>query len=227
MLKKICFVSIVILLNCSSSTVDKSNNKIPILPKTTQTHQTIVFGSCNKHLLPQNHWEIIAQQNPDLWIWLGDVVYADANNEKDLQNAYHTLLKDKFYQKFIAEIPVTGIWDDHDFGLNDGGKHFEFKHQSAKLFLNFLNDSSDARNREGIYRNFTLGAEKSKSIELVLLDTRFFKDNPDKNKSNLQILGNQQWVWLQETLQKSESPLVIICSGIQVLSNQHPYESWG
>jgi alkaline phosphatase D len=214
---------------CTSQSIHPSAVKLyqHQLPNTQKTHQNIAFGSCSKHLFPQDYWNVIGQQNPDLWIWLGDIVYADTDNETTLFNAYNTMLSNTFYQNFIRKTPVTGIWDDHDFGKNDGGKDFKFKHTSEKLFLNFLNDSSSARNREGIYRNFSLGAEVNKSIELILLDTRFFKDNPEKNNSKLKILGAQQWAWLEETLQKSESPFVLICSGIQVLSNEQPFETWG
>lgn len=214
---------------CSSQQVNQTVTNLYLhqSPNTQKTHHNIAFGSCNKHLFPQDYWTIIAKQKPDLWIWLGDIVYADTDNETALFNAYNTLFSNVFYQNFIRNTPVTGIWDDHDYGKNDGGKDFKFKHTSRKLFLNFLNDSSSARNREGIYRNFTLGADVNKSIELILLDTRFFKDNPEKNNSNLQILGAKQWAWLEETLQKSESPFVLICSGIQVLSNEQPFETWG
>ena len=214
---------------CSSQQVNQTVTNLYLhqSPNTQKTHHNIAFGSCNKHLFPQDYWTIIAKQKPDLWIWLGDIVYADTDNETALFNAYNTLFSNVFYQNFIRNTPVTGIWDDHDYGKNDGGKDFKFKHTSRKLFLNFLNDSSSARNRVGIYRNFTLGADVNKSIELILLDTRFFKDNPEKNNSNLQILGAKQWAWLEETLQKSESPFVLICSGIQVLSNEQPFETWG
>ena len=214
---------------CSSQQVNQTVTNLYLhqSPNTQKTHHNIAFGSCNKHLFPQDYWTIIAKQKPDLWIWLGDIVYADTDNETALFNAYNTLFSNVFYQNFIRNTPVTGIWDDHDYGKNDGGKDFKFKHTSEKLFLNFLNDSSSARNREGIYRNFSLGADVDKSIELILLDTRFFKDNPEKNNSNLQILGAKQWAWLEETLQKSESPFVLICSGIQVLSNEQPFETWG
>jgi hypothetical protein len=27
--------------------------------------------------MPQDYWQNIGKTNPDLWIWLGDIIYAD------------------------------------------------------------------------------------------------------------------------------------------------------
>ena len=115
---------------CSSQQVNQTVTNLYLhqSPNTQKTHHNIAFGSCNKHLFPQDYWTIIAKQKPDLWIWLGDIVYADTDNETALFNAYNTLFSNVFYQNFIRNTPVTGIWDDHDYGKNDGGKDFKFKH---------------------------------------------------------------------------------------------------
>ena len=39
--------------------------------------EVIAFGSCNRDELPQPLWPVIAEENPDLWIWAGDNIYAD------------------------------------------------------------------------------------------------------------------------------------------------------
>jgi len=38
---------------------------------------TIAFGSCNKQFLENKLWDDIIEQQPDVWIWGGDNVYAD------------------------------------------------------------------------------------------------------------------------------------------------------
>ena len=54
----------------------------PIKPSNDQHKpiQTIAFGSCNKQDMDQSFWPIIAAQNPDLWVWLGDNIYADTED---------------------------------------------------------------------------------------------------------------------------------------------------
>ena len=35
---------------------------------------------------------------------------------------------------------VIGVWDDHDYGKNDGGREFEAKDTIRELFLDFLEE---------------------------------------------------------------------------------------
>ena len=39
---------------------------------------------------------------------------------------------------------IVGIWDDHDYGINDGNKHFEYKDEFKELFLDFLNEPKES-----------------------------------------------------------------------------------
>jgi alkaline phosphatase D len=42
---------------------------------------------------------------------------------------------------------------------------------------------------------------------------------------NLTLLGEQQWAWLEEQL-RQPAELRLLCSGIQVISEDHPFEKW-
>ena len=41
---------------------------------------TIAFGSCNHQNKEQSLWDDIVSEDPNLWIWLGDNIYADTND---------------------------------------------------------------------------------------------------------------------------------------------------
>ena len=43
---------------------------------TKNTLQTIAFGSCNNQGKSQEMWKHVVKNKPDLWIWLGDIIYA-------------------------------------------------------------------------------------------------------------------------------------------------------
>jgi len=43
---------------------------------TTRNLSVITFGSCNKLDKPQMMWDAVAANNPNLWIWLGDITNA-------------------------------------------------------------------------------------------------------------------------------------------------------
>jgi hypothetical protein len=78
-MKNSFIVSIVIIfiLLISKSCVTPNINYTPQKIDTSKTLQTIAFGSCNKSDMPQDYWQNIGKTNPDLWIWLGDIIYAD------------------------------------------------------------------------------------------------------------------------------------------------------
>ncbi|KAK3733570.1 hypothetical protein QZH41_014821, partial [Actinostola sp. cb2023] len=67
-------------------------------------------------------------------------------------------------------IPVLGVWDDHDYGMDRGGKHHRDRLQSQGIFLDFLNDPIDSirRDREGVYASYLFG-HGDKTVKVMLL----------------------------------------------------------
>ena len=35
---------------------------------------------------------------------------------------------------------IIGVWDDHDYGLNNGDKNFPLKNEVRDIFLDFINE---------------------------------------------------------------------------------------
>lgn len=186
--------------------------------------QKIAFGSCNKESKPQNYWQVIAKQNSDLWIWLGDNIYGDSNNIEVIEGKYSKLFNNEFYKKFREQHAIIGTWDDHDYGKNNAHKEFEIKKESQKEFLKFFEeDSSSSRyEREGVYSSYVLGNHDQK-IKVILLDVRYNADEPGKEAD---ILGENQWEWFEKEIADTSIKLWIIASGLQVLPMDHKYEKW-
>ena len=200
---------------------------------------TIAFGSCNKQFLENKLWDDILEQKPDVWIWGGDNVYSDTDNMVKLKSDYDKLLNNVGYKALMNSAKIMGTWDDHDYGLGDGGVHFKAKKESEQAFLDFFGVPKDdvRRKREGVYYSETVKSNKG-SIKIIILDTRYFRtDLTDAENSSKRyqpnvygegtILGTAQWHWLEEELKTSQADFNIIVSSIQVLSNQHGFETWG
>ncbi|TSA37050.1 MAG: alkaline phosphatase family protein [Verrucomicrobiaceae bacterium] len=193
---------------------------------TTQAGNTplerIAFGSCNNQDLPQPLWETIAAFNPQLWIWLGDNIYGDSEDMSVLAAKWDKQKSNPEYRKLTC--PVTGTWDDHDFGVNDGGKDYPMKAASQRLFLKFLDvPPGDPRwSREGVYSAQTYGPP-GEQVAVILLDVRTFRDKPGTDGD---ILGEAQWAWLEKTLAESRAQLHLIASGSQILPTEHRFEKW-
>ena len=80
---------------------------------TKNTLQTIAFGSCNNQGKSQEMWKHVVKNKPDLWIWLGDIIYADTKNMQVMADKYSSLKNNMDYRRLLACSPVIGIWDDH------------------------------------------------------------------------------------------------------------------
>lgn len=210
------------------------------LPTFGQVSDTlaIAFGSCNNHQKNQSFWRSIQQHDPNYWFWGGDIVYADTDNMLELRNIYRGLQQDSFYSVFKKETTVLGTWDDHDYGLNDGGAEFSKKEESKIEFMRFMNfDDSIAQplaNHSGIYYATHL-QKNNLTIKAIFLDSRSFrsplKESIQKNKrydatDSGTMLGQEQWEWLQNELAEEDIDLFILNSSIQVISQEHGYEKW-
>lgn len=42
---------------------------------------------------------------------------------------------------------VLGVWDDHDYGVNDGGSDYPHKKLTREMFLNFVGEPLDSARR--------------------------------------------------------------------------------
>ncbi len=197
----------------------------------------IAFGSCNHQDRQQPLWPEIAAQQPDLWVWLGDNIYGDTEDMDLMARKYEKQLGRPEYVAFARQTEVVGVWDDHDFGVNDGGKFYPKKAESKALMLDFLNAPAEdvRRTREGAYTSYTFG-EGDRRVKVILLDTRTFRDTLDRvrnadGKMEYQpnpegdILGEAQWNWLESELREGAA-VNLVGSSIQVISSEHYWEKW-
>lgn len=232
------FLLLLLLISCNQH--QKSKKPIPITTKnTTITTFKIAFGSCNNQAMNNPFWMQLTEQKPNVWIWGGDIIYSDTEDMQVLKSNYELQKSKSDYQKFVNSTHVIGTWDDHDFGMNDGGTEYKLKRESQQLFLDFMNVPKDnaRRQREGVYHSEVIkyGAN---SVKVIVLDTRFFRTNLQKdptgkkryiptNDQSATMLGDKQWQWIENELSTSTSDYNIIMSSVQFLSSKHGFECWG
>tara|TARA_B100000787_G_C16198309_1_gene302688 strand:+ start:3875 stop:4906 length:1032 start_codon:yes stop_codon:yes gene_type:complete len=196
---------------------------------------SLYFGSCNRTDLDPKIWNTIINQDPEVWVWLGDIVYSEKGSMKDLSEKYAQQKRLPAYKKLEENTTIFGVWDDHDFGENDAGASFSKKKESRKLLFDFLEIPKDhpAQEREGAYQSYCFGGGAQK-VCLYLLDVRYFKEDYEKNsspnqrykKNNGLLLGVDQWSWLEKELSTNDATINLFAGGIQLLSDEHPYEKW-
>lgn len=199
--------------------------------------QRIAFGSCSRHNSENQLWTEINNLNPDIWIWAGDNIYADTHDMEKMREMYLQQKSRAGYKQLSQKSVIYGTWDDHDYGVNDGGRFFSGKKESKNQLLSFLNvpEEAEVRNHEGVYQSYTTGKGKKK-IKIILLDTRYFRDTLMASASNEKryeinpdgdILGEAQWSWLEKEFTNSDAKLHVVVSSIQFIANDHGFEKWG
>jgi len=206
--------------------------------------EKIAFASCNN---PRDGnspiFEAILKHKPDAFVFLGDNIYADTEDMELLAKKWNELGDSEGFQKLRKNTPIIATWDDHDYGVNDGGKSYKPREESQQIFLDFFNEPDDSprRKRAGIYASYTFGTP-GKTCQILLLDTRYFRDElpraeEPKEKgtvgwykpttdTSMTLLGEAQWKWLDEQLQVP-ADIRIIGSSIQVLAHEKGMENWG
>lgn len=206
------------------------------LLRSPKTISKIAFGSCLLQDQPQPIWRAIRKKEPDLFIFLGDNIYADTMDMDEMQRKYAMQEARPEYKKFRKSVPIIATWDDHDYAYDDAGAEVprEIKKASKAQFLRFCREpkNSDRWNRHGVYTSYLFG-EHPRSVQIILLDLRWWKSALEKDEAGAYLpsgaegalLGEAQWDWLEAQF-KVKADVRILGSSIQFASSEHPHEKW-
>ena len=205
--------------------------------------QRIAFGSCINQALPQPVWAAVLAARPELFLFGGDNVYANEQpwSLVKLQAAYAQLAADPGFARLRQTVPHLAIWDDNDYGLNDGGADFVHRQASKDAFMDFwqLPVDDERRSRDGLYHARSFGPA-GRRVQVIMLDVRWSRSpwkpterrnqpgreryQPDADPAKT-MLGAAQWQWLESQL-REPADLRLIVSGIQVVADGHGWECW-
>ena len=237
MIKKLPYLVLALVVSCSQNPKSESNESLVYVEEIKPHSSRIAFGSCNNAYAPNELWDDIFLAKPEAWIWGGDIVYADSDDFGTIEKHYHRQLENQEYKRLTDSTKILATWDDHDYGMNDGGVTFSAKAKSQEAFLNFLKvgQSDSRRDQEGVYYSDQIQTE-GHTVEVILLDTRYFRSDLTKGTEGRRydpnydeaatMLGDTQWGWLSHRLTTSTADLILLVSSIQFLSSEHGYEKW-
>lgn len=232
------FISI-LLIGCKREKNGLVNNLEKV--KDTTAFAQFGFGSCQIQTAKLPLLKKADSLKLDFFVYLGDNIYSDTYKLSVLDSNYQVLAKNPDFQLLKKSTPLYATWDDHDYGYNDSGRHYPLKKESKELFLKFweIPSTADRYKHDGIYDvvYFNYG---DKILQLILLDTRTFRDNlvlnkpakkgfkndyiPNQNADST-FLGKEQWLWLEKELRK-KADLRIVASSNQFGHEYNGYESW-
>jgi alkaline phosphatase D len=217
----------------------------------------IAFGSCAMQFKPQPIWSAIAEQSPDLFLFLGDNIYGDFDGKKPFTPTAETLDRDwqlladePHFSEFRKQVPIMATWDNHDYGKHNGGAEFELKDLTKEKFLDFFGEPKNSQRRltRGIYDAKIIGPE-GKRVQIIMLDTRYFKGpfiKDPRSKQEKAAAGNvgsmanyvpndnpdvtllgEQQWAWLEQQLNHTAEIRLIVSSTQVIADQKAMDEWG
>lgn len=182
---------------------------------------TLGFGSCASYNVDpvQPIWNAIAERNPDLFIHLGDNIYADAQEAFVFDFEYQRQRGLPNYRKLAANLPQVAIWDDHDFGRNDHDRTNPVKDAALDAFKRYwANPAYGLSQTPGVFFRLSYGA-----VDFFCLDGRYHRDpNAAEIGMGKTILGAEQKAWLKDELKASRAIFKVLACGSGWSMNKGP-----
>ena len=204
--------------------------------KSTQKFRTsgaakfrVAFGSCAGDWGPdpsQSIFKTIAAQHPQWFLWMGDNIYysrarQEWNDIEMMRERWAIQRSLPHLQELLSSTAHASTWDDHDYGPNNSDKTYFLREESFELYKSYWPNPYFGSDNDGVYFALHLNG-----VDVFMLDTRFNRQPNKLDAKDKELLGERQWRWLEGELRDSTASFKIIVSGMQLLAEYHPYESW-
>ena len=216
--------------------------------------------------IQQPLWPHVVKRQPEAFVWVGDAIYSDepwfnvsallrgkkpvsfrdvtqagvfATKAEQLAALYSVQAHEPGYASLLeTNTAIYGVYDDHDFGTNNGDGTYAAKDAGSKAFLDFIGEPAASPRRKaaargGIYDSHALTLNGVRVL-LLLLDVRYARSpyGLGIDDGTADILGAAQWAWLRAQLDpaalaRDEVDAIVVASGVQVLpTTRGPAENW-
>lgn len=193
-----------------------------------QRDYSFMVGSCAlyltgppKMLRPNRNgiFQAMTARPTDFMLWLGDntyLLFGEWEKASRMQEKYTKVRLQSKTNAFLRSRPNYAIWDDHDFGPDNGDASFFNKKATLANFKDFwANPYWGTPETPGIFSHF-----RHQDSEFFLLDDRYYRVKPNHET----MLGAGQLQWLKDHLKASTATFKFIAHGSQVTNPVNSYE---
>lgn len=167
----------------------------------------------------------IFDKKPDFMLWGGDNFYLrepDWDTRTGIIHRYTHARSLPELQPLLGSSHHFAIWDDHDYGPNDGDRSFYNKETTTEVFKLFWgNNSFGAAGLKGTTSQFSWG-----DAEFFMLDDRYYRSPNNRKSTPCTILGDDQKQWLIDALSFSKATFKFIVVGSQFLTSAATKENF-
>lgn len=114
---------------------------------------------------------------------------------------------------------MIGIWDDHDYGTNNGDGTFKYKDQVRDIFLDYIEEPLNTERRKekhtGIFQDYIIQKNDIK-VHVILPDLRY-----NYNKTSNERFGEYQRQFLRDCFKKhKDSNLTVLVGSVQIIPDR-------
>jgi alkaline phosphatase D len=168
----------------------------------------------------------MSRTEPAFAILLGDLIYGDercpsppnlpgsdfvASTPDEFRAKHRYQRGDPALRRFLAEVPVYAIWDDHEVRNNFAGPHEPLMPFGRQALLEYWPIATPAEDPHRLYRKVRRGSD----VELFILDTRQYRSkNEEPDGEPKTMLGVVQRGWLIEGLADSTATWKFIATSV-------------
>jgi alkaline phosphatase D len=200
-------------------------------PATEQRSFTFLAYADQDTPAPAPAWAAGAAENPAFVVQLGDFTHSSGStkHKRKINDFWHinriSTTSSPAGRDFSAAIagsfPLVHIWDDHDYGLNNGDRKFKYRSFAMQAFADDFPTYPLSSSR-GFWQSFRYA-----QAEVFLLDLRSERD-PDgmKEDGTKSMLGATQKAWLLNGLLNSTATWKFIVSSSVWNPHSKPVDSW-
>jgi len=194
------------------------------------------FGSCYFNTLrPSNVFHLMKQDNPLLFLEIGDWSYPDQllspvfSTQPELVERSYELKYDlnTNIDSFVSSRAVDYVYDDHDFGGENSDGTNPGRVNALQGYTSYFPHYTLPNPAAGIWHSFKVGnaeffmldtrSERSPNKEAIVESNGAYQFSPPPGHSLLRgthTTGQDQLTWLRNTLKQSTARWKIIISGV-------------
>lgn len=166
------------------------------------------FSSCARTGSNSAAYDAIRESRPQLFLALGDLFYANigADDPGRFRAAYSSTLTAPAFAALLREVPVSYVWDDHDYGANDADATSASRPAAMGTYRQMAPHYPLAGPESPLFQAFTVAR-----VRFVMTDTRSARSpSSDPDGAAKTMLGAEQLVWLEEELRNASDYALVV-----------------
>jgi phosphodiesterase/alkaline phosphatase D-like protein len=189
---------------------------------------SFAFSACARTGSNGVVFDAIRATDPLFYLVTGDLYYThmDQDDPAAFRAEYETVLAQPAQAALYRSAPLVYVWDDHDYGPNDGDRTSPTRDAARTAYREYLPHYPLAAPDAAIYQAFTVGR-----VRFIVTDIRSERDpNAEPDTAAKSMLGEAQKAWFKAQLLAANGrfPIIIwVNSGPWIDPAGAGKDSWG